>query len=160
MDGSDTPGMLTTGETPRQVPLTEHTGRQVTLGGPAARPVLAVFVPFAFSPVCSDELSRLNTVLPELTAAADVVAVSCDPVASLRAWADHDGLGFPLLSDFWPHGAAAQTYGVFDPEQGHARRASVLLDTEGVIRWTTLSPAGKGRDPQLYLAAVGRLVGG
>jgi len=151
--------MLPLGSTPESVSLTEHTGRPVTLGGPAARPTLVVFVPFAFSPVCGDELSRLNATLPEFRAAVDVLAVSCDAVATMRAWAEQSGFGFPLLSDFWPHGAAARIYRVLDDDQGYARRGSFLLDTEGVVRWSTLSPAGQGRDPQLYLDAVTALIG-
>jgi mycoredoxin-dependent peroxiredoxin len=157
--GGDTPGILPVGDAPGSFALTEHTGRPVTLGGPAARSTLVVFVPFAFSPVCGDELTRLNAALPDLTGAVDVVAVSCDPVPTLRAWAEQSGFDFPLLSDFWPHGAAARAYGVFDDEQGYARRGSFLLDTEGVVRWHTLSPAGRGRDVGLYREAVRRPVG-
>lgn len=156
--GSDTPGILPVGTAPGSVPLTEHTGRPVTLGGAAARPTLVVFVPFAFSPVCGDELSRLNAVLPDLAETVDVLTVSCDAVSTLRAWAERDGFAFPLLSDFWPHGVAARAYRVFDDEQGYARRGSFLLDTEGVVRWCTLSPAGRGRDPELYREAVSGLV--
>ncbi|MEV7972139.1 redoxin domain-containing protein [Cellulomonas sp. NPDC089187] len=153
----DTPGMLAVGNSTPSVQLTEHTGRPVTLGGPGGRPTLVVFVPFAFSPVCGDELARLNTVLPELRERVDVCAVSCDPVPTLRAWAERESFDFPLLSDFWPHGAAARAFGVLDEEQGYARRGSFLLDTEGVMRWRTLSPAGVGRDPEVYLQAAASL---
>ena len=152
------PAVLEVGVAPDSVALTEHTGRPVTMGGPAGRPTLVVFVPFAFSPVCGDELGRLQSILDEL-ADVDVRVVSCDPVPTLRAWAEREGFTFPLLSDFWPHGAAARAYRVFDDEQGYARRGSFLLDTEGVIRWSTLSPAGRGRDPQMYLDAVRHPVG-
>lgn len=114
-----------------------------------------VFVPFAFSGICTTELGELQAGLPELTdAGVRVLAVSCDPMSALRAWAARDGYTFALLSDFWPHGAAARAYGVFDDAQGFALRGSFLLDADGVLRWTLLHPAGRARPLAAYREAV------
>ncbi|WP_147796322.1 redoxin domain-containing protein [Cellulomonas sp. Y8] len=136
--------------------LPDAHGAQVAVGGPSARPVLLVFVPFAFSRVCTAELTELQAHLPEL-AGVDVRAVSCDPAPSLRAWAEQDGYTFPLLSDFWPHGAAARAYGVLDEVDGYARRGSFLLDAAGVLRWSVESAAGVARPFAAYREAVAGL---
>jgi peroxiredoxin len=138
--------------------LPDAHGSPVTVGGASAAPVLLVFVPFAFSRVCTAELGELQAHLPELDrAGVGVRAVSCDPGPALRAWAEQDGYTFPLLSDFWPHGAAARAYGVFDEVDGYARRGSFLLDAAGVLRWSVESAAGVARPFAAYRGAVAGL---
>lgn len=138
--------------------LPDAHGAPVTVGGPADGPVLLVFVPFAFSRVCTAELGELQEHLPELARAGVAVrAVSCDPGPALRAWAEQDGYTFPLLSDFWPHGAAARAYGVFDDADGYARRGSFLLDGAGVLRWSLVHDAGRARPFVAYREAVAGL---
>ncbi len=122
------------------------------------RGLLVVFVPFAFSGTCTRELDELQAGLPELTAAGTrPVLVSCDPMPALRAWAEQQACTIDLLSDFWPHGAAARAYGVLDEEAGHARRGSVLVDAAGTVRWTLLHPGGLARPFAAYRAAIGAL---
>jgi peroxiredoxin len=145
-----------------RVVLPDTHGASVVVGGASDRPgergTLLVFVPFAFSRVCTSELGELQGGLPELEAAGvRVLAASCDPGFALRAWADQDGYGFGLLSDFWPHGAAAQAYRVFDETQGFARRGTFLIDAVGVVRWTLLHPGGQARPFAAYRAAVAGL---
>jgi len=153
--GSGTPA---TGTPAPVVTLPDAHGSPVRLGGPADGATLVVFVPFAFSRVCTAELGELQTHLPELAAAGvRVRAVSCDPQPALRAWAAQDGYGFPLLSDFWPHGAAARAYGVLDEVDGYARRGSFLLDAGGVVRWSLVHDAGRARPFAAYRAAVAAL---
>ena len=90
--------------------------------------VLVVFYPFAFSGVCTGELSGLRDRLGDFeTDDATLVTISCDPVFTQRAFADRDGLFFPLLSDYWPHGEVASAYGVFDDTAGHPNRSSFLV---------------------------------
>lgn len=119
--------------------------------------VLVVFYPYAFSRVCSGELQQLRDHQAELQATVRLLAVSCDPVFALRAFADAEGIGFPLVSDFWPHGAAARAYGVFDETRGCARRASFLVDAAGVLRWQVEVPMGEARSMDDYRAAVAAL---
>ena len=90
-----------------------------------------MFYPWAFSNVCTGEMTGIRDRLDEfMTFDTEVLAISTDPTYSLRVFADTDGLNFPLLSDFWPHGAVAQSYGVFDAERGVARRSSFVVDRE------------------------------
>ncbi|GIG36827.1 redoxin domain-containing protein [Cellulomonas pakistanensis] len=151
-------GMPVLGDPAPVLTLPDAHGAPVTVGGPVDGPVLLVFVPFAFSRVCTAELGELQEHLPELVrAGVRVRAVSCDPAPALRAWAEQDGYAFPLLSDFWPHGAAARAYGVFDDADGYARRGSFLLDASGVLRWSLVHDAGRPRPFGAYREAVAGL---
>lgn len=119
---------------------------------------LLVFFPFAFSGICSGELASLRKDQAGLAAAGvQVVALSCDPVPSLRAWSDQEGYTFPLLSDFWPHGDTARRFGVFNAELGRAERGSFLIDVHGVLRWSLVNHPGEARDPGAYREAVSAL---
>jgi peroxiredoxin len=120
--------------------------------------VLVVFYPFAFSGICTGELCEIRDDLSAFqNDAVQVLAVSCDPVYALRAWAEDQGFSFPLLSDFWPHGAVASAYGVFDAERGMAIRGSFLVDTEGVVRWSVVNGPGQARDLTAYREALSAL---
>ncbi len=117
--------------------------------------VLLVFYPFAFSGVCTGELTGFRDHLGEVeTEVSTLVAVSCDPAFSLRAFADRDALFFPLLSDFWPHGAVASDYDVFDPALGAARRSSYLIKRDGTIAWAMHHEIGEARDLGAHAAAI------
>jgi peroxiredoxin len=141
------------------VTLPDQDGQPFTLSdlrGEAA--VLLVFYPFAFSGTCTGELAALRDGIGPLRAAGvQVVGVSCDPRHALRAWAEQEGVDFPLLSDFWPHGAAARAYGVLDEHLGFALRGSFLLDRQGVLRWSVVNGPGEARPFEAYLAAVAAL---
>jgi len=132
-----------------QGPHGEQFGARDLTGTPA----LIVFFPFAFSPICDEELSELNARIGEFEGIA-ILAVSCDAPASLRAWQERKDFAFELGSDFWPHGKAAEAFGVFDPDTGHARRASFVMTPTGTVTWSIISPAGKSRPVQEYLDAL------
>lgn len=120
-----------------------------------ATSVLLVFYPFAFSGICTGELCEIRDDLSGFEAdGVQVVALSCDPMWSLRAFADREGYAFPLLSDFWPHGATAQAYDVFDPVHGFAVRGSFLVDTAGTLRWSVVNGPGEARDLTAYREAI------
>ena len=89
-----------------------------------------------------------------LTFDTEVLAISCDPVYSLRAFADQDGLNLPLLSDFWPHGNAARAYRVFDEDKGCALRGTFVIDREGTIRWSVVNGLPEPRDLHEYVKAL------
>ena len=136
--------------------LRDQHGVEVEVGGAAADGLatLLVFYPFAFSSVCGSELAELRDAGEQFEhAGARLVAVSCDPMHSLRRYADEEGFGFALLSDFWPHGAAARTYGVFDEARGCAGRGSFLIDQEGVLRWSLVNPISEARPLAAYREA-------
>jgi peroxiredoxin len=120
-------------------------------GDPAEPPrdggVLLVFYPWAFSGICTGELGALREGHADLAAAGvRVLAVSCDAMFTLRAFAEAEDLPFDLLSDHWPHGAIAREYGVFDDEAGCALRGSFLLDRSGTITWRVQNGIGEPRD--------------
>lgn len=122
--------------------------------------VVIVFYPFAFSGICTGELREIRDGLSDFEGDdIQVVAVSCDAMYSLRAWADAEGHFFPLLSDFWPHGETAKAYGVFSEENGFAIRGTFLVDQDGVIRWTLVNGPGEARDFSGYRSALAELRG-
>ncbi|UFU01701.1 redoxin domain-containing protein [Ruania suaedae] len=118
-------------------------------------PVLVVFVPFAFTRVCGSEVAALRARHGEIAAAgAHLVVITCDSMMTLRAWAAAEDLPFTLVSDFWPHGDIARSYGAFQDADGAAERVTVLIDAGGMVRWTTHSPRGVARDVDEYLTAI------
>ena len=127
-----------------------HHGETVTLAdlvGDANGTVLLVFYPWAFSGICTGELAALRDGHAELAAAGvRVLAVSCDAMFTLRAFAEAEDLPFDLLSDHWPHGAIAREYGVFDDEAGCALRGSFLVGPSRTITWSVLNGIGEPRD--------------
>jgi peroxiredoxin len=140
--------------------LRDQFGQDVTLSSfRGTKAVALLFYPFAFSGVCTGELAGIRDRLEQfLTFDTEVLGVSCDPVYALRAFAEFDGLNFPLLSDFWPHGAVSRSFGVFDEATGSARRSSYLLDREGVVRWAVHNPSGAARDLDEHLRQLQSLV--
>lgn len=140
--------------------LRDQFGQDVTLSSyRGTKAVALIFYPYAFSGVCTGEMAGIRERLAEfLTFDTEVLAISCDPMFALRAFADSDGLNFPLLSDFWPHGEVARAYDVFDEEAGCPRRSSYVIDKEGMVRWSVHNANPHGRDldehlHQLTLAA-------
>ena len=120
--------------------------------------VAVVFYPFAFSGICTGELCEIRDNLALFEADnVQVVAVSCDAVHTLRAWSESEKYPFPLLSDFWPHGAVAQQYGVFNETTGSAVRGTFLVDTEGVLRWSVINGLGEARPLSAYREALAAL---
>jgi len=135
--------------------LRDQHGQDVTLSALRGAPVVLVFYPWAFSGICTGELCRLRDDLAQYDALdAQVLAVSCDPMFSLRAFADAEHLEFSLLSDHWPHGAVARAYGVFDEQVGVAHRGSFVLDADGRVTWSVLNGIGEARDLAAHLRAL------
>lgn len=139
--------------------LRDQFGQDVTLSSFRGHKAVAlVFFPWAFSNVCTSEMAGIRDRLGEfLTFDTEILAISTDPTYSLRVFADTDGLNFPLLSDFWPHGAVASAYGVFDTDRGVARRSSFAVDREGVVRWAVHNQISDGRDLDEHLAHLHHL---
>ena len=135
--------------------LTDQHGRRVTLSDYRGAAVLLVFVPFAFSDTCTNELIDLRDA-PDLTEgrALEVIVISCDSIFTLKAWADAHGYSGELLSDFWPHGEASRAYGVFNPQKGLATRGSFLIDADGTLAWSVINSTGQARELDDYRAAI------
>ncbi|MCF4123083.1 peroxiredoxin [Antribacter sp. KLBMP9083] len=135
--------------------LPDTHGTPVNLADLRGETVLVVFYPFAFSGTCTAELCELRDNIEDFeTAGVRLLAVSTDPVFTLKAWQEKEGFGFDLLSDFWPHGEVARAYGVFDDVTGHPLRGSFLVDPDGIVRWSVVNPRGQRRDLEGYRQAL------
>ena len=128
--------------------LRDQHGQEVTLSSFRGRKaVVVMFYPYAFSRVCTGELCAVRDNLSTFESeAVQVLALSCDPMFALRAFAEQDGLTFPLLSDFWPHGETARAYGVFNEDRGCADRSTFIVDRDGVLRWAVHNAMPEARD--------------
>ena len=105
------------------------------------RPVILAFYPADWSPVCGDQMALYNEVLPEFQGHdAELLGISVDGVWCHRAFAQQRKLHFPLLADFEPKGAVARTYGVYRETDGFAERALFVIDGDGIVRWSYVSP--------------------
>ena len=117
--------------------------------------VLLVFYPFTFTGTCQGELTEIRDHLDDYqNEHVQVLAVSVDSVYAHKVWATQEGFDFPLLADFWPHGAVAQAYGVFHFEGGMANRGTFLIDTEGVVRFAEMLGPGESRDQNVWREAL------
>jgi peroxiredoxin len=120
--------------------------------------VLLVFYPLAFTGTCQGELSEIKDNLPAYANdRVQVVTVSVDSTHSHKVWAEREGFEFPLLADFWPHGAVARNYGVFNDVAGFANRGTFLIDAGGVVRFAELTGPGQARDQKAWQAALAGL---
>jgi len=121
--------------------------------------VAVVFYPFAFTGICQGELCALRDDLGRYEAAGvAVVAISCDSAPTQKKFAEEQGYQFPLLSDFWPHGATAQAYDVFNEERGCAWRATVLVGKDGtVVDAFRTDSLGTAREADRYTEALAKL---
>ena len=123
------------------------------------RNVGLVFYPFSFTGVCQGELCMLRDDLNDYqNANVQLLAISCDSRFAQKKWAEEQRFTFPLLSDFWPHGAAACEYGVFNDQLGCANRATFVIDKAGVIVDVFESPnLGTPRGKSEYEGALAKL---
>jgi peroxiredoxin len=139
--------------------LKNQDGQEVSLADFAGdKAVLLVFFPFAFSGICTGELCSVRDDLSSFqNDDVQVVGVSCDTTWSLKVWAQQEGYEFPLLSDFWPHGAVSESYGVFSADLGFAFRGTFLIDSDGVVRFAEHNGPGEARDQQGWRDALKQL---
>jgi mycoredoxin-dependent peroxiredoxin len=147
------------GETAPDFELKDQHGTPVKLSGfRGQKNVVLVFYPLAFSGVCSGELCAMRDSFPEADRDdVEVLTVSVDSTFVHKSWADQEGYQFGLLSDFWPHGAVAKAYGVFDEERGVATRGTFIIDKDGVVRWKVVNAIPQARDLADYQKALAEL---
>ena len=135
--------------------------QRVSLSELRGKPVVIVFYPADWSPVCSDQLGLYNELLPEVSEFdAQIIGISVDGIWCHLAFAKDRKLHIPLLADFEPKGAVARAYGVYDEKTGEAERALFVIDSEGVIRWGYVSPVGINPGADGILRALQSLVHG
>lgn len=131
----------------------DHHGQEFRLSALRGRRVALVFYPWAFTSICTSELTELRDHHPRLAdRGLEVLGLSCDSMFALRAYADAERIPFPLLSDWWPHGRIAQAYGVFDAERGCALRGTFLVGADGVLEHASVTEVGQRRDLLSLLA--------
>ena len=136
-------GALRPGMRAPEFELLSTPDQKVDLAHFRGRPVILAFYPADWSPVCGDQLALYNEILPEFNQyAAQVIGISVDGVWCHNAYAANRKLHFPLLADFQPKGAVARTYGVYRDQDGVAERALFVIDGDGVISWSYVSPLG------------------
>jgi mycoredoxin-dependent peroxiredoxin len=147
------------GATAPDFALKDQHGQTVSLADYRGRQnVLLVFYPWSFSRICTDEMREIRDALPTLQGEdSAVLAVSCDAMFTQRVYAEHEDLQFAVLTDFWPHGAVASAYGVFDERLGAAVRGSFIIDRHGVVQWRILNGVGEARDLGDYQRVLKRL---
>ncbi len=142
-----------------QLPTTPD--QRVSLQDFRGRPVILVFYPADFSPVCGDQTTLYNQLLPEFAKFnAEMLGISVDGPWCHLAFAESRKLKFPLLSDFEPKGAAARAFGVYRPQDGFSERALFVIDSEGIIRWSYVSPVGINPGADGILTALENLKNG
>ena len=147
------------GEQAPDFELADQHGTPVQLSGfRGSKNVVLVFYPLAFSGVCSSELCAMRDDFPEVSRDdVELLTVSVDSTYTHRAWADAEHFSFGLLSDFWPHGDVAKSYGIFDEARGFAIRGTFIIDKAGVVRWKVVNPIPQARDISEYQKALAEL---
>jgi peroxiredoxin len=147
--GAEAPDFLLKDQNNQEVRLSDFRGR---------KNVLLVFYPLAFTGTCQGELCSVRDNLNDfVNDEVQVLTVSVDSPFAHKVWADREGYEFPLLADFWPHGAVAQAYGVFNDERGFANRGTFLVDRDGVVRFAEMNMPGEARDQDAWRKALAQL---
>jgi peroxiredoxin len=144
--GAQAPGFTLPNQHGQPVSLSDFRG---------SKNVVLLFYPFAFTGVCTGELCAIQTELPSFqNDDVQLLAVSCDSAPTLRVFSDQEKFDFPLLSDFWPHGTVASSYGVFAADKGCALRGTFVIDKQGTVRWTVVNGLPDARDLHEYAKAL------
>ncbi|OFB37209.1 peroxiredoxin [Mycolicibacterium sp. (ex Dasyatis americana)] len=151
--------MLAVGAPAPDFTLRDQNGRPITFSGyRGAKDVLLVFFPLAFTGVCEGELGEIRDKLPlyenDDTA---TLAISVGPPPTHKIWSVESGFTFPVLSDFWPHGAVTQAYGVFNSDAGYPNRGTFVVDRAGTIRFAEMMDPGQPRDQAVWREALAAL---
>jgi peroxiredoxin (alkyl hydroperoxide reductase subunit C) len=151
--------MLTIGTPAPDFTCKDQNGQPLSLSGYRdVKNVLLVFFPLAFTGICQGELDEIRDHLPDYQNDDTVtLAVSVGPPPTHKVWCAQSGFLFPVLSDFWPHGAVAQAYGVFNADAGVANRGTFVIDRSGIIRFAECKEPGEARDQSVWTAALAAL---
>lgn len=151
--------MIQVGEPAPDFTLRDQNNEEVTLSAfRGSRAVLVIFYPLAFTGICTGELCAVRDGLAAYqNDDVQVVSISVDSAYTHKVFSEREGYEFPLLSDFWPHGAVARSYGVFNEAAGFANRGTFLVDRDGIVRFAEMNQPGEGRDAQKWLDAIAEL---
>jgi peroxiredoxin len=137
------PSALAPGRAAPDFNLRSTPDQWLTLEDFRGHPVVLAFYPADWSPVCGDQMALYNEMLPEFqNFGADIIGLSVDGAWCHAAFAKHRKLHFPLLADFEPKGDVARRYGVYRNKDGVSERALFVIDRNGIIHWSYVSPLG------------------
>ena len=150
---------LTIGQAAPDFELKNQYGELVKLSSfKGEKNVVVLFIPFAFTGTCTGELCAIRDDLAAFqNDNVQVLAISCDSPFTQKIFAEQEGYKFPLLADFWPHGAAAQAFGIFNADLGCALRGTFIIDKAGIIRWSVVQGLGDARNNGDYKTAIAAL---
>lgn len=139
--------------------LSDQHGNKVSLSSfKGNKSVVLLFYPFSFTGICTGELCAMRDDLSAFqNDGVELIAISCDSMYTQRVFAEKEGYSFPVLSDFWPHGATAKAYGIFDEARGCAIRGTFIINKDGVIAWQVINAIGDARNLDDYKAALAAL---
>ncbi|WP_072802377.1 peroxiredoxin [Rhodococcoides yunnanense] len=139
--------------------LKDQNNQEVSLSSYyGAKNVLLVFYPLAFTGTCQGELCKVRDELPKFeNEDTAILAISVGPPPTHKIWAAEQGYTFPLLSDFWPHGAVAKAYDVFNDKAGYANRGTFVIDKAGIVRFAEMNQPGEARDQSAWDTALARV---
>jgi len=150
------PAGISVGEVAPDFELKDQHGAKVKLSSfKGEKNVVVLFIPFSFTGTCTGELCAIRDDLAAFqNDDVQVIAISCDSPFTQKIFAEQEGYKFPVLSDFWPHGAVAQAYGIFNADLGCALRGTFVIDKQGVIRWSVVNGLGDARNNGDYKSAI------
>jgi peroxiredoxin len=136
-------GGLAPGTTAPDFSLHSTPDQTVSLSDFRGQPVILAFYPADWSPVCGDQMALYNEMIDEFRRFnAELIGISVDGIWCHLAFAQERKLHFPLLADFEPKGDIARRYGVYRAQEGTSERALFVIDADGTIRWSYVSPIG------------------
>lgn len=120
--------------------------------------VVLVFFPMAFTGICTGELCEIQDNRETFVSDdVQVLGISCDASPSQKEFAEKEGLDYPLLSDFWPHGEISKMYGAWFEPRGFSMRATFVIDKAGILRWSVVNGPGDARKSDEYKEALAAL---
>ena len=154
--------MVDVGDTAPDFELPDGARKPVRLSSyRGAKAVVLVFYPLAFTGTCQGELCAIRDSIADFDSdEVQTLAVSVDSTAVHAKWAQEQGYTFPLLADFWPHGAVAKDYGVFNDAFGLAMRGTFIIDKQGTIAYKVVNGIPDPRDPEEYKRVLAALSAG
>ncbi|MGB3302912.1 peroxiredoxin [Gordonia sp. (in: high G+C Gram-positive bacteria)] len=152
-------GLIEVGSRAPEFELRDQNNQIVSLSSLTANgDVLLVFFPLAFTGTCEGELGFLRDNEPRFNNdVLSTVAISVGPPPTHKVWSSAQGFLFPILSDFWPHGDISAQYGVFDDGHGFPNRGTVLVGSDGVVKFSSMVGPGEKRETDTWDAALAAL---
>jgi mycoredoxin-dependent peroxiredoxin len=151
--------VIEVGEQAPDFTLRDQNNEEFTLSSSrGVRSVLVIFYPLAFTGICTDELGAVrDDTSTYQNGDVQAVSISVDSAYVQKIFSQREAYEFPMLSDFWPHGGVAKSYGVFNEDNGFANRGTFLVDKDGIVRFAEMNGPGEGRNADNWRDAIAKL---